>query len=293
MPAASIFRDYAMAYIGLSNSALIPANASARMMQDFNAALQEIFANVHRNKVSLQVRAPTAVTIGQVTNGSTAITFSGFADWMLGCTVVISGDGLQNQFELDGATCSLNAPYQGTTASNVSAVVYQDALNTTTEVKAVYPPSLLNNQYFVDMLDSRSAMVGQSALLRDNYSLPVKPVRRPQSSILEDSLPYMVTPTTRISFDSLPDTSYIYSFEAELAAPRITTWADTRTYFMPGNEDESILFPWALFKFMSWPQFLQDPSTRNAVAQAAQSASARWKSASKGFTNTSIDATSW
>ena len=62
---------------------------------------------------------------------------------------------------------------------------------------------------------------------------------------------------------------------------------------MPGNEDESILFPWALFKFMSWPQFLQDPSTRNAVAQAAQSASARWKSASKGFTNTSIDATSW
>lgn len=294
MPSASTFRDTAMAYIGVANSALIPTNASTAMLQALNRALQQIFANEQKDKISLQVRGPTAITLGAVTNGSQAITFSGFQSWMAGCTVLISGDALANQFELTGATVSLNAPYQGTTATNVTATVWQDVLNLSTEAKAVYPPAMLNNQYYVEPLDSRAAQQGQRTIYLDEFTTTPKTARRPETFILEDNLPYLQTPTTRITFDSLPDTAYMFSFDAELAAPRVTSLsADTRTYFMPGNEDESILFPWALGEFMSWPQFLDDPNIRQSVSTQAAAARARWTSRTKGFTHTAVDVQNW
>lgn len=293
MPSASTFRDLAMAYIGVGNSALIPANASTAMMQALNRALQQVFGNERKDKVSLQVRGPTAITIGQVTNGSQSITFAGYQPWMAGCTVQISGDALANQFELSGASVSLNAPYQGSTQSNVTATVYQDALNLTTEVKAVYPPALLNNQYYVEPLDSRLAQQGQRTIWQNEYSTTPKTARRPETFILEDNLPYLQTPGTRITFDSLPDTSYVFSFEAELKAPRVTSWSDTRNYFIPGEEDEMILYPWALAEFMSWPQFLDDSNIRQIVANQAGEARARWTSRTKGFTHTAADVISW
>lgn len=294
MGAASNFRNYAMPYIGLGNANLISTAASTRMMQDLNKALQEIFANEQREKVSLQVRAPTSVTLGQVTNGSTTITFAGIQDWMIGCTIAIGGDPIQNILERrTGSTVSLNAPYQGSTQSNVGAVVYQDALNLDTEAKAVYPPALLNNQYFVEPLNSRTQLESARTIWRDEYNAVPKIIRRPQWMVLEDNLQYQQTPTTRIVFDSLPDTSYVFGFEAELAAPRVTSWDDVRTYFMPGNEDESILFPWALGHFMSWPNFLADSQIRQTVAQQAAQARMRWEGRTKGFTHTAVDVQSW
>lgn len=294
MGAASNFRSYAMPYIGLGNTNLISTAASTRMMQDLNKALQEIFGNEQREKVSLQVRAPTSVTLGQVTQGSTAITFAGVQSWMIGCTIAIAGDAIQNQLEKrTGSSVSLNAPYQGPTQSNVAAIVYQDALNLDTEAKAVYPPALLNNQYFVEPLPSRTQLEAARTVWRDEYNAVPKIIRRPQWMILEDNLQYLETPTTRIVFDSLPDTSYVFSFEAELAAPRVTSWEDTRTYFMPGQEDESILFPWALGHFMSWPNFLADSQIRQTVAQQAGQARARWEGRTKGFAHTAVNVTDW
>jgi hypothetical protein len=293
MPSASTFRDLAMAYIGVGNSALIPSNASTRMMQDLNKALQQIFGNERKEKVSVQVRGPTAITIGQVTNGSQTITFAGFQSWMAGCTVQIGGDALANQFELNSATVTLNAPYQGATQSNVGATVYQDSLNLTSEVKAVYPPALLNNQYFVEPLDSRTAQISQRSIWQNEFATTPKTSRRPETFILEDNLPYLETPTTRITFDSLPDTTYVFGFEAELKAPRVTSWADTRNYFINGEEDESILYPWALGEFMSWPQFLDDNALRQIVANQAGEAKTRWQTRTKGFTHTAVDVMSW
>lgn len=293
MPSASTFRDLAMAYIGVANSALIPSNASTRMMQDFNKALQQIFGNERKEKVSLQVLGPTAITIGQVTNGSKAITFAGFQSWMTGCTVQISGDAFANQFELSSASVTLNAPYQGPTQTNVGATVYQDSLNLTSEVKAVYPPALLNNQYFVEPLDSRNAQISQRTIWQNEFATTPKTARRPETFILEDSLPYLQTPGTRITFDSLPDTTYVFGFEAEIKAPRVTSWADARDYFIPGEEDESILYPWALGEFMAWPQFLGDNAIRQIVANQAGEARTRWTGRTKGFTHTAVDVISW
>lgn len=294
MGAASDFRSYAMPYIGIGNVNLIGTQASARMMQDLNKALTELFANEQREKLSLQVRGPTSVTIDQVTNGSTAITFTGMQSWMVGCTIVITGDALQNQLEKRvSASVALNAPYQGATQSNVSAVVYQDVLNLTTEAKAIYPPALLNNQYFVEPLNSRAALENQRTVWRDEYNAVPKISRRPQWSILEDNLQFEQTPTSRIVFDSLPDTSYVWSAEAELAAPRVTSWSDARDFFMPGREDELILFPVALAHFASWPNFVADSQTRQMVLSQANDARARWSGRTKGFTHTAVDVESW
>jgi hypothetical protein len=293
MPSASTFRDLAMAYIGVGNSALIPSNASTAMMQALNRALQQVFGNERKEKVSLQVRGPTAITIDAVTNGSKTITFAGFQPWMTGCTVQISGDALANQFELSSASVTLNAPFQGATQSNVGATVYQDSLNLTSEVKAVYPPALLNNQYFVEPLDSRNAQIGQRTIWQNEWTTTPKTSRRPETFILEDNLPYLQTPTTRITFDSLPDTTYVFGFEAELKAPRVTSWSDTRNYFIPGEEDESILYPWALGEFMAWPQFLDDNALRQIVANQAGEARTRWTGRTKGFTHTGVDVQSW
>ena len=294
MPAASNFRDFAMAYIGVANAALIPANANAAMLNALNSTLQKIFANEQKARTSVQVRGPTSITLGQVTSGSSVITFAGFQSWMLGCTVAIGGDALQNQFELSGASVSLNAPYQGSTQSNVGAVVYQDSINLTTEVKGIYPPALLNNQYYVEPLNSRSELESSRGVWFDSYATTPKTAQRPQWMVFEDNLPYLTTPTTRITFDSLPDTSYVFSFDAELKAPRVTSLtADTRSYFMPGDEDESILFPWALAEFMTWPQFLNDGAIRQTVMQQASEARARWATRTKGFTHTSVNTFDW
>lgn len=172
-------------------------------------------------------------------------------------------------------------------------MVYQDALNLTTAVKRVNPPALLNGQYQVEPLPSRRDLQKSRTIWRDEYNIVPKIIRRPEYYILEDNLPYLQTPTSRIVFDSLPDTSYVFKFEAALAAPRITGWDDTRTYFMPGNEDESILFPWALGKFLSWPQFLSDGDIRAQVAADAAAASQRWRNRTTGFTHTAVDVQSW
>lgn len=292
MGAASIFRDYALPYIGLSNPNLLPKNASTRMMQALNAALQELLGE-QQDKQAFQVRAAQQVTIGQVTASSKLITFAGFEDWMLGCTVLIGGDGLQNQFVLDGSAVSLLAPYQGSTQSNVTATVYQDVINTTSEIKQVFPPALLNHQYHVEPLPSRRALEDSRTIWRDDANTVPKIVRRPCWYTLEDNLAYFRTPTTRIVFDSLPDTSYVLTFEAIMRAPRVCDWSDTRDFFIPGQDDESILFPIALQRFMAWPQFLSDQTIRAQVAQDAQAARLKWGKRSHGFTHTAVDVTSY
>jgi hypothetical protein len=285
---ASTFRDFALPYVGISSVGMLPANASARLIQCFNQALQEIFRDEHQETLGAQIHAPTPVVIGQVTQGSTAITFTGFQAWMLGCTIHVSGDSIANALEKKTSSVSLRHPYQGSTQANVTATVYHDALTFDTELKQVYPPVKLNDQYYVEPLPDRATLDMSRTVWRDEYSATPKTARRPQWYTLEDALAYNTTPATRLLFDSLPDTSYILSLQARLRAPRIIDWTDTRDYFIPGQEDESILYPWALGKFLSWPQFLSDSNIRAQVAADAATASSLWQSRSKGFVHTAV-----
>lgn len=288
MPSAANFRAYAMPYIGQQNVAAIPANASTRMLQCLNQTLQEIFRNEHQETLSAQVRGPTSITLGQVTQGSTAVTFAGYQPWMQGCTLRISGDALSNAFDKRNATLTLRSPYQGPTQTDVPATIYQDSIVFDSEIKQIYPPVKLNDQYYVEPLPDRSSLEMSRTVWRSEYSAVPKTGRRPQWYILEDALAYNTTPGTRMEFDSLPDANYTLTLEARLRAPRVADWNDSRDYFIPGQEDESILYPWALGKFLSWPQFIGDSAVRAQVAADAGAASQQWAARSKGFTPTAI-----
>lgn len=294
MATASDFRDYALPFLGLQSVDHLSAPASSALMNAFNKALQEIFRRQLQETVGLQVYGPQTVLLEQVTQGLKNLTFQGFLPWMAGCTIVIPGDGttasqgLQNALEKSGTNPSLRNPYQGPTQTNVTATVYHDAVNLGPEVAELFPPVKLNNQYYVEPLASLRELEASRTVWRDEYNSVPKIIRRPQWFSIEDKLIYQTTPGLRILFDSLPDTSYVLNFEARIAAPRITSWDDERSYFIPTQEDESILFPWALNKFLIYPQFISDSNVRASIAADFQSAQLAWNNRTRGFTHTAV-----
>lgn len=274
MPAASNLRDYLLPYAGISSLDLLDEQTGARMMSDINAALQEMFrARPRRQDHSEIVRGPTAVTIGALTQYSKEITFTGYQPWMLGCTVRIGNDKRLNKFTLnDAGTVELEAPYFGSTTTNMGATVYGDAVNLPCRIGAPYPPVLLDTQYVVEMLTGKTALNSlRQGWSPNDMAVGEKPVNRPQFAIIEDFLQPGAQPRTRFLFESLPDTAYLLSFEADLAPPRVSSWEDTAPFFLPGGQDESLLWPWARFKFSSWPNYIGDRREAETEFQRAMS----------------------
>lgn len=104
------------------------------------AALQEIYsdgpANLRERQVGAVLRVPTSVTFTATQYSTTISGFSGFASWMRGCTVRLSGDLYDN--EIISAT-ELMRPYMGSTGSN-TATVYADAIQLPDNQECVMEP---------------------------------------------------------------------------------------------------------------------------------------------------------
>lgn len=293
MPAASDIRDYLMPYCGVTNPNLLDTPTSKRMMTDLNAALQEMFtAKPQRVDKSALVRGPTAVTLDALTQYEQTLTFDGFEDWMLGCSIRIGGDSRFNKLgKNDRGEVELENPYMGATTTNMGATVYGDAVNLGICIGAPYPPVLLDNQYVVDMLNSKQALNALRTGEVHDLAVGEKPQNRPRHAIIEDVIVAGSQPTTRFLFESLPDRAYVLSYEADLAPPRVTSWEDARLFFLPSGKDESLLWPWVRFKFSSWPHYIGD---RREAVDEFQRAAALWKGDNpRGYGHTEIPVGTW
>lgn len=299
MSAATALRDHLLPYAGVQQASLLDTQTSARILSDLNRSLQEIFTAQIRDQQGFLIRAPLSVTLEAVTAESTALTFSSYASWMLGCSILITGDARQNRLEKDASgNVVLGRPYLGSTGSSVSATVYNDALTLDIEVEKIFPPIELRegtNIWQVMPLSGPGDLKPELIGGRATWGVSDKQLARPQYCTLESSVQSGASPTTtqRLVLDSLPQSRSTLDFQADLRAPRVTDLStDSRAYFIPNGYDESILWPWVLYKFSSYPDFIGDAGE---AQRGYQEARMNWDrlSENKGYTHQAIPVGVW
>ncbi|MEZ5386465.1 MAG: hypothetical protein R3F13_13215 [Prosthecobacter sp.] len=267
MAAADDIRTYLMPYAGVTTAARLPAGTSARMLTDLNAVLQQLFGGGQQERKTLLVRAPTTITIDNVTSESTAITFTGYAASMLGCTALITGDARENRLVKSSGTLALENAYLGPTGTNVSATLHYDCVTADSSIAKIYEPMSLDRKWALTLVD-------RSVIDQCRWGMDRRQIMRPLRAAIEKSLDASAGPGRRIVFDTLPDQAYILHFMADVRPPAVTSFDDTRTNLLPDDLDDSILKPLVLAAFSTHPDFTGD---FNQVQSKAQIAWAQWE----------------
>lgn len=268
MPSAEELQKYLLPAIGQPVDATLSTTDTALFVQAANAALLELLGQALAEDRSELVRAPVSVTLGQVTADDKAITFSGYADWMRGCSIQIGSTW--NRLVRPGSSVSLEIPYQGTTASNVAATVYQDVVNLDYALENIQPPITLDGQYPITMVSHLTQLDAFRRRSGENWTRN----GLPEYALMQDSLSYQGTPATRFLFDALPLQKYTLHFTARLRAQQIASLADTTPYFLPGGQDLLIFYPVARdYLRQCCAYFILDPKDTMDAANAARQ---RW-----------------
>lgn len=270
---AAKVRDDLLGLLGLEALAHGPAGLEQRLLSDLNRALQEIYTLHPRPFFSAdpragQVRAPLAVTLDVTAGGTAAGNLAPAADWMAGCTLVISGDAAQNMLvKTAGPSFSLLKPYQGGTAAGVAATVYQDVLHPGADVEQVIAPVIAEGygelRPVTHERDRQAAHTGGPL-----YPLPwsQRPVQMPDAYLVERHFDHSTgAVSARLRFSALPAAAFVCSFTAKLVAgmTAVTDLSDTRS-LVPFDLVDSVLLPIVRHKFASWPQFVGDAGALKA-----------------------------
>lgn len=280
----------------------VNVGGEARMLADLNAARTFIYSQAPDSWFSEDdraeiIRAPTTVTLDNVTANSKAITFSAFtAAWQLGCTIVISGDTTQNRLVLSGSSVSLLKPYTGSSGTNVSATIYQDVILPGSDVEQVMLPVMLEGQWELVPVSHervRQALSGGSGnhgLVPSLYPLTFtdRPIQLPRAFLAERSHVYSTGVTgLGLRFDTLPDQAGRVSYKVKLRPVPVAAFSDTRTELVPFGYKESILYPIVRYKFASWPHFTGSQKTLKDDYDAAVAMLATLNP--RGFQETAVD----
>lgn len=251
MGSAADIRDFLLPDLGKKIGATMTTTETARMVRDINSALHLLLGQQLAEDRSALVRAPLAVTL-DVTSGSTAITFSSYASWMLGCTIKIGSTW--NRLQKLSSDPSLEQPWLGDTAAGIAATVYQDCVNLDYALESVQEPVKLGSTRIYPVPNKQR--LEDVRATRDSSGNLVE--ADPQYYLMEDSLSYLQVPATRFQFDTLPTTQQALQFTACLRAPQITDLADTRTFLLPGGRDVEVLHPAVRYLLRTFPQFIGD-----------------------------------
>jgi hypothetical protein len=272
MGSAADIRDFLLPDLGKKIGATMNDTETARMVQDINSALHTLLGQQLAEDRSELVRAPQSVTL-DVTNGSTAITFSGYASWMLGCTIKIGSTW--NRLQKLSSDPSLEQPWLGETTAGAVATVYQDCVNLSYALESVLEPVRLGGARIFPLPNKQVLEEARAMRNGDNNTTNNGEIVQASAQyyLIEDSLSYLEVPATRFQFDTLPTTQQSLQFSAALRAPQITSLSDTRTFLLPGGRDMEILRPVVRNLFRTFPQFIGDV---NEVKLDAQQALQKW-----------------
>lgn len=198
-----------------------------------SAAMQEIFdtAPTEDSEVpqAYLLRGPTNVTV-TATEGSQTVVIAGYAAWMLGCTIRITGDTQDNEIL---SSTTLAQPFLGTTGAGIPTTVYNDAIVIDDTVKNVIAPYELPNQWpiyaatsFMDWLRfATSPLVTDTLGNAVGFPFPYyyqKTVSRPRAAYVQGfyNAPGVGYVPRRIRIGPMPDTEYTFKFKASLNPPR-------------------------------------------------------------------------
>lgn len=238
-----------------------------------NGAVQEAYTLAPADEIQRQVggaiRPPASITLS-VTQYATACTITGYLDWMLGCTVRISGDDNDNRIV---SSTELMRPFMGSTAGSASATVYADCLTIPAAYEAIIEPVRLSGFCPLVILKDRESFEHFNAspvYTGSHQRSPVsyqtvnnKCIAQPVAVLAEREALGTVAPTLYLRLNPMPGTAYGISYTARLAPPVITQaniWTADDPSTDPGVSAylpnvEAVLLPFALQRWTAHPSF--------------------------------------
>lgn len=277
-----LLRDFGVT--SLDPAANVPVPIGPTDLDDvtraINSALQSIFSKQSleekEQNLGAWLNAPTQVTLSVTAQSGAIASFTGWATWMTGCTIRLSGDPQDN--EVTSQTL-LARPYAGNTSSTVQATVYGDCVQLSGSVaKVLNPLSLPNQSPLISCTDRWTFMRMSGYPLVTNadgsaYGYPFfwfvqKIIQRPRFWFLESAytagLGYV---PRRIRVGPMPDQGYSLAYKAASAAQGISATdidnddhtTDPGVLFpLADNRVESLLEPFCRQRLTGMTQFKND-----------------------------------
>lgn len=248
-----------------------------RALGALNSGLQTIQKwgpqNLKQGERAAFFNDPTTLTLSAVVHNGQGATCSVVPpSWILGCSILLSGDSDLNRImDITGAGLSLLRGYRGPTGATI-ATVYADCALLSPEIAAVVKP-VYGSQDWNGLTRNRELRPADDLTefnwWQRNENVPGRLIGIPGLYIVErrrgGDLFLRVT--------AMPASSFNATFQAKLRAERITEAVlDTSGVSDPGyeftslaeDEVESLLLPIARWRFFTHPA-LKNAETRQAV----------------------------
>lgn len=241
-----------------------------------NGALQEVLkvspVSAYKRRIMQTLEPPASVTIA-LTTGSATVVVTGWQAWMTGCTVLVGGDVIANEFL---SSTLLRRVWSGATAS-LQATVYNDCILLTGFID-VPGPIEISQIRRLTMCSSREEFARHewNRAFGDDYGFTLARFSASPKVASQPIACYVDTETMNgamnrfLYFLPVPDAAYDIAYTVTTNAFQITRadvgiYNDPGTMFnIPGGWDESVLLPMALKRFSATPSF----GTGNPLIQA-------------------------
>lgn len=260
---------------------------NAAVAMAMNGALQELFGNaspwVRFDDRGALIENPTPVTLA-VTRGSSAATVTGWADWMAGCSIIISGSAIDNRIRNDAANAVLKYPCDVPSGS-VSATVYHDCITLPADVMEAVKPVRFNRIPLSPIVSSDAPLFTGEASEEDyGFHRRTTPAVMPARlvDVIGSPLGYAIetwskdaesSPRTRMFLKPAPATGGHLDYKAMLAPPVvISDLAATTVLPIPLQWVQSLFFPIARQRLSGCPFYRPDAAQAEEIARAYREA---------------------
>ncbi len=259
-----------------------------------NGGLQEAYTLCPSNLIERQVgdvlRPAEGVTLTVTQYSPVISSLTTFASWMLGCSIRMEGDEIDNRIV---SQTELARPYLGTSGSGKAATVYADCIAVpSTYCAVVAPVEISTRRGPLRMCSTREEFIlwnnphvtnRQGWILYGGYPLHNKTIGEPVASLADwESLGGTTQPKLYLRFNPMPDRVYSITYTARLAPPTITLadiWASGTPTVDPGVPvtlplPEGILLSICLQRWSSNPSFQAEGSQLQEIARQYKEAKA-------------------
>jgi len=284
MSAVTDLRDALLGMVGVENSTHAGPILLQRVLNDINAAREEMatLGPLWWTRVpsGAYTKAQTALTGMTLTQDSKTVTGTGFASWMNGCTVQVVNQSFQNQLVAVGAGWELVIPWGSATVSGTgTAVVYSDCVPLDSGVFEVIAPIELAADRRLYPITSNAQLVDWTVYgtTRDYGAARYMPqttadreIDTPDSYLIETLRNSSGFPRQFIRLNPIPPAAYPLKFFVRKLWPAITDLtSDTTAELCPYGFDQTILYPIARKRFSGYHLFEGDQAQIDEQYQRA------------------------
>lgn len=243
-----------------------------------NGALEESYSlapiSLTGRPVGGVLRPAQAVTLTATQYSTTISALTTYASWMLGCTIRIGGDELDNQII---SSTELLRPYVGSSASGIGATVYADCIPVSSAYMAVIEPVRILGTAPVRMVGSEEEFYAYNR--RPRYysatgngatrygwgyedTVANKTIGQPRLARADWLALGTAQPSLFLRFNPMPDRVYSVTFTGQLAPPVITA-ADIWTNGTPTVDPGTIVtlpFPYSVLTAFCLKRWTANPT---------------------------------